>query len=281
MSARQRAIKDVEMAMVVEAVDQLLSSSDSNFSDDEDSSSDRDDLLSPLSIRAYLEGTRYAAARESLPKSKDFIDNILPYYPEARFRQHTRMSKSGFNKIYMLIKDEEIFTNNSTCPQADPRFQLFVTLYRFGFYGNAAGLGPVSSHCGIGYGTVNLYTARVIYALLGLEPDVVKWPDAEERREISRRIREKHGFPSCVGFLDGTIVPLHQKPAVHGEAYFTRKYNYGLNATIICDDRKRIRYVLCGFTGSAHDSRVYGSSKMAINPANYFSDDEYLLADSA
>jgi hypothetical protein len=31
---------------------------------------------------------------------------------------------------------------------------------------------------------------------------------------------------------DGTIIPLHKKPGLDGDAYYTRKSNYGLNAQV-------------------------------------------------
>ena len=31
---------------------------------------------------------------------------------------------------------------------------------------------------------------------------------------------------------DGTIVVLHEKPIMHGDAYYTRKANYGLNVQV-------------------------------------------------
>jgi len=31
---------------------------------------------------------------------------------------------------------------------------------------------------------------------------------------------------------DGTIIPLYAKPGLNGDAYYTRKGNYGLNAQV-------------------------------------------------
>jgi hypothetical protein len=52
--------------------------------------------------------------------------------------------------------------------------------------------------------------------------DGTKWPNADHSEEISRMIAIE-GFPGCVGFIDGTTLPLAQKPALDGEVYFDRK----------------------------------------------------------
>lgn len=74
----------------------------------------------------------------------------------------------------------------------------------------------------IGTGTSTLFTKRVVKALLGVLREWIVWPDVERRREIGRVMREE-GFPGCVGFIDGTTIPLSQKPAIDGEVYFDRK----------------------------------------------------------
>ena len=70
------------------------------------------------------------------------------------------------------------------------------------------------------------------------------------------------------------------KPELDGEEYFTRKQNYAVAATIVCDDHKRICYINVSWPGSVHDQRVYQNSVIQRNPSLYFSDLEYLFGDS-
>ena len=51
-------------------------------------------------------------------------------------------------------------------------------------------------------------------------------------------------------------------------------------ALIVCDDRKRIRYVCTGWPGCTHDQRVYDNSTIALRSEEYFSPSQCLLADS-
>jgi hypothetical protein len=53
-----------------------------------------------------------------------------------------------------------------------------------------------------------------------------------------------------------------------------------MTALIVCDDRKRIRYIYTGWPGCAHDQRVYNNSDIGRRPEEFFSSFQYLLADS-
>ena len=109
----------------------------------------------------------------------------------------------------------------------------------------------------------------------------MSWPNLKERRAIKDRIEEKFKFPNCIGMVDGILVGLENKPLRGGEDYYTRKGSYAMNTMIICDDQRRIRYVMAGFLGGAHDCRVFHYSKIAKLLHKDFTEGEYLLADSA
>ena len=99
--------------------------------------------------------------------------------------------------------------------------------------------------------------------------------------EIALRIHEKHHFPKCVGFVDGTHLGLAFKPELDGEDYWTRKQSYAVSAMVVCDDFKRIRYLNLGWPGSVHDQRIYQNSSLNKKPNLYFALREYILGDSA
>ena len=206
---------------------------------------------------------------------------------ERRFKQDARMSRTAFDHLCTLIESHPVFQNNSYNPQAPVPHQLLLTLKQFGCSGSGASVHDIAKKMGVsgkshtlprGWdnasasssinrhvsvildGTVSLWTKRVIAALLSLEPQAVSWPDAEERQDIERRIRDFSGFPSCVGFVDGTLIPLAEKPIRDGEDYYNRKGRYGISATIVCDDQKRVRYVFSGCPGCFHDARVFAYS---------------------
>jgi len=113
-----------------------------------------------------------------------------------------------------------------------------------------------------------------------LESQVICWPDKKERQEIKGRIRRESGFPCCLGFVDGTLFVLENKPLLSGVDYFSRKGRYGISGMIVCDDHKRIRHIYTGWPGCTHDARVFNNSALACQPDRFFTGDEYLLADT-
>ncbi|KAL3686129.1 hypothetical protein R1sor_004151 [Riccia sorocarpa] len=89
------------------------------------------------------------------------------------------------------------------------------------------------------------YTGRVMIALRDKLRDHVSWPTASERRRITTAFAEK-GFPGCVGLIDGTLIPLSQRPHDGGQVYYDRKNRYSYNVQIINDDRRRILFCFAG-----------------------------------
>ncbi len=66
----------------------------------------------------------------------------------------------------------------------------------------------------------------------------------------------------CIGCLDGTIIPavVFEVDATGG-AYRDRKRNITQNVLGVCNFDMTFQYILAGWEGSAHDSRVLGDGK--------------------
>jgi hypothetical protein len=77
-------------------------------------------------------------------------------------------------------------------------------------------------------------TQHIIIAFLALHDTVIRWPTESEKEAAKAWVR----WASCDywegGFcmVDGTLVPLFEKPGYHGEVYFDRKSNYSLNIQV-------------------------------------------------
>lgn len=83
-----------------------------------------------------------------------------------------------------------------------------------------------------------------------------------------------------MGIVDGTPVVLCQRPGVDGEVFWTRKSQYAFNLQLVVDDRKLIRFYQIGWPGSVFDNTVFDKSKVVTKNELYFTEGEYLLADS-
>ena len=147
-----------------------------------------------------------------------------------------RVSPLVFNVILELIKDNPVFANNSNVPQTPVDVQLAVTLYRLGHYGNAASLEDVARLAGVSSGSVEAFTYRCFDVIQALHNMFVQplTPEEKEREKewMDQHLEFKGLWREGWIMYDGTIVVLYAKPGRDGDAYYTRKANYGLNVQV-------------------------------------------------
>ncbi|KAJ7711177.1 hypothetical protein B0H16DRAFT_1343961 [Mycena metata] len=179
---------------------------------------------------------RYEQPRDTLPRGPSYLYHVLTALKNGRadhFRQCLRVSPLTFDKLVVALEQDPVFSNDSNNPQLPVDQQVAVALYRFGHDGNAAGIQAVANWAGMGKGTVHLVTRRVMTAVLRPEfmQDAVHMPTAAEK-EAAKRWVKRHSNKSWRNgwcFVDGTLIPLDQRPTWYGESYFDRKCNYSLN----------------------------------------------------
>ena len=263
---------------------------------DSDSESDDEEILTTKGLSAiqyatmhcfcYLhrDVTHCANVRGRKNKMPEWQKIVLGYkYNDEEMLRFFRVPRRLFHSLVRLLKNHPAFTTNGKKQRKhfSAELHLLVLLKYMGAQGNACSALYVKNGLSIGKGSVVNYIRRAMDAVLSLFPDTVFWPDADERVEISNRVRAAYHFPKCVGFIDGTHLGLAFKPELEGEEYFTRKQCYAISATLVCDDNKKVRYHNVSWPGSVHDQRVYQNSVLNRNPGDYFSDLEYILGDSA
>ncbi|KAE9384313.1 hypothetical protein BT96DRAFT_960913 [Gymnopus androsaceus JB14] len=132
------------------------------------------------------------------PPQLPFILHETKHTQPAEFRQDIRISPYTFDCLVQHIENDSVFTSGS----------------------DNTGLSKVSRWAGVGKGTVLLTTRRVMTALLC--PDFV-----EENLRMPTEEEKKQAKDWCL--VDGTLVPLFNRPHWFGKSYFDRKSNYSLN----------------------------------------------------
>ena len=213
--------------------------------------------------------------------NEDILNNLIMSFAEETFLNHFRMHRRSF---WILV---EIVTPRwpVIVPISHPYpiyQQLAVGLYVLGSAGGG-GLERTRVSLNISKGAVDKYLWRTIAVISRLLPTYVKWPSAEER-SIERDMRDEgvEGiFQDCVGFLDGSIIILREKPQMDPEAYFSRKKEYGINLQAVCDWERRFIFASLGYTAATHDSTAFKNSDLYLKRSTYFKKHEYLLADKA
>ena len=151
-----------------------------------------------------------------------------------RFRKKLRVSPFVFDRLVDLIKDHDVFHNNSNIPQQPVEVQLAVFLVRLGHYGNASSPEDVAQWAGICVGTVINATNRCLVAFLGLHNEAVMMPPEEEKERAKEYVEQVTCPEWRNGFLlaDGTKFVLFQKPGLHGEAWFDKNKNYSIDCQV-------------------------------------------------
>lgn len=182
--------------------------------------------------------TRYLRDRHPVKKAGNL--HLAWEYAQSpsdhhRFTQMLRVTPESFQYILQLIEDHPVFTTTSHRPQTPVEIQLAVTLYRMGRFGNGASIKDIARTAGVSEGAVERFTERCFEAI-HLHHDKFIRPLADAEKEREKAWMEKN--IGCVGWregwvmYDGTIVVLFQKPGLNGDAYYTRKANYGLNVQV-------------------------------------------------
>ncbi|ODM99709.1 putative nuclease HARBI1 [Orchesella cincta] len=178
------------------------------------------------------------------------------------------------------IENDKCFNGPNSNLQLTVQKQLAITLYKFGVDGSGSSVCNVAALFGVGDGgTVMKIMGRVIQAILMLQPKWITWPNTQERLKIRNFMSDK--LPGCIGYIDGSHIPLDEAPIDDPESYFTRKQRYAIQIQAICDNEKRLRNIVVGFPGSVHDARVFSRSNVGKSSNILLSEGEWIAADSA
>jgi hypothetical protein len=136
------------------------------------------------------------------------LNEDSPWLNDAEFKDKCRMTCCSFWLIVDLIKSHGIFKSPRK-PQAPVAHQLMTLLCFLGTEGNGMSDRKGRSLFCAGKGTIRLYKNRVVHAIRDcLYDSYVKWPGQAEQQAITDKIRAEFGLPNCIGFADGTLLPL-------------------------------------------------------------------------
>ncbi|MBW0495427.1 hypothetical protein O181_035142 [Austropuccinia psidii MF-1] len=175
------------------------------------SSDSYSDIQEDIILLDMITSQRYIDPCRRYPSHYTYTMNDLQTLSSERFQQLCRTTHESFEKLVSQIQADKTFQNSSRNKKCNPAIQLAVALSRLVSNGNGAALGKIGMLFGISHGAIVLYTQRFIQILIKLKLKVILWPTIEQQREMSQVIKAE-GFPGCIGFLDGSLIPLSQRP---------------------------------------------------------------------
>ncbi|VDC02626.1 unnamed protein product [Peniophora sp. CBMAI 1063] len=143
----------------------------------------------------------------------------------------------------------------------------------------------VALQFGIGYGSVQNYTDRVLAAIndKAFKSSALQWASPRARAEAMEWVERETCSAWRNGWLmvDGTLVPLYRRPGFFGNNFFDRKANYSTAVQIISLPNLRIIDYSVGRPGSTHDSTGWRDTWIYQRRDGLLRDGEWIWADSA
>jgi hypothetical protein len=145
-----------------------------------------------------------------------------------------------FDCIVNNIHEHEIFGLGSNNLQLPISIQLGIFLNHAGHYGNMISPKDVSQWAGVSMGSVINCTHCIMVSLLSHHNEYIQVPPADsEDLELAHNFVEERSCPgwwNSVFAVDGSVIPLFQKPGFFGEIFYDRKSTYSMNCQVCTID---------------------------------------------
>ena len=182
-------------------------------------------------LRKRANGRRFPRARlfwVRPGRDNEWWDNFITQRVTAEeWKENFRMNRETFLKLCDDLRPSlEGQATRMQMPLSVEK-QVAVTLY---YLADEGRMRKVANAFDIGKSTVSKVVRRVTMAISRLlGPQYIKHPQTIEKvKEMATHLQQRHGFPQCIGAIDGTHIGI-KKPSEKASDYINRKGSYTMN----------------------------------------------------
>lgn len=192
---------------------------------------------------------------DSILTGQIYLKELLDTLSTARFRDVTRMDRDTFDELLLLLEGHGGFKNSKYLSTGE-KLLIFI-LILVGHTNRSAN--ERWQHSG---STISLVVHEVATVMIRCKHKLFIPPKDEDpiplRISTSRKFSPY--FDNCIGALDGTHIHAVVPPEDR-KAFRNRKQTISQNVLAVASFDLLFSYVLAGWEGSAHDSRVLDDAK--------------------
>ena len=163
-----------------------------------------------------------------------------------------RMTRSVFYRLHdTLVQNYGLTPSRGICTKEALAMFLWAC-------GPPESLRQLKNRFGHSLETVSRKFSEVLYCICRLAVHIIR-PKDPQFRTIHRKLQEARFWPhfnDCIGAIDGTHIPV-TVPKSELPKYVGRHHYSSQNVMAVCDFDMRFTFVVTGWPGSAHDTRVF------------------------
>lgn len=174
---------------------------------------------------------------------------------EVDYRVLYRFDKNNVEWITRHFLGDDNFERRGGALTNDEKMRIFLR-----YIGDPGFQTGVGEDIGVHQSTVSLIVATVMAAIIQKSNVWIKFPSTTEALHHEKeKWLEKYDFPSAIGAIDCTHIPIII-PALHGDEYVNRKGFCSINVQATCNVREEFTSVDVSWPGAFHDSRIWKNS---------------------